>query len=74
MADYIHQQSPRHNNAFIKVIMGALPHELMESEVFGVEKGAFTGTNQARIGRFEVADGGTSFPKCVIRRGMDAIY
>ena len=61
LADYIHQQSPRFNNAFIKVNMGALPHELMEAELFGAEKGAFTGANQARIGRFETADGGTLF-------------
>jgi len=61
LADYIHQQSPRHNNAFIKVNMGALPHELMEAELFGAEKGAFTGANQARIGRFEAADHGTLF-------------
>ena len=61
LADYIHQQSPRHNHAFIKVNMGALPHELMEAELFGAEKGAFTGANQARIGRFEAADGSTLF-------------
>ena len=61
LADYIHQQSPRRNSACIKVNMGALPHELMESELFGAEKGAFTGANQARIGRFEAADNGTLF-------------
>jgi DNA-binding NtrC family response regulator len=61
LADYIHQQSHRHHNAFIKVNMGALPHELMEAELFGAEKGAFTGANQARVGRFEAADGGTLF-------------
>jgi len=61
LADYIHQHSTRHQQAFIKVNMGALPHELMEAELFGAEKGAFTGANQARIGRFEAADGGTLF-------------
>ena len=61
LADYIHQQSPRFNNAFIKVNMGALPHDLMEAELFGAEKGAFTGANQARIGRFEAAHNGTLF-------------
>lgn len=61
LADYIHQQSLRNHNAFIKVNMGALPHELMEAELFGAEKGAFTGANQARVGRFEAADGGTLF-------------
>jgi DNA-binding NtrC family response regulator len=61
LADYIHQQSSRHDNAFVKVNMGALPHDLMEAELFGAEKGAFTGANQARIGRFEAADGGILF-------------
>lgn len=61
LADYIHQHSKRRQSAFIKVNMGALPHELMEAELFGAEKGAFTGANQARVGRFEAADGGTLF-------------
>jgi DNA-binding NtrC family response regulator len=61
LADYIHQQSMRKNQAFIKVNMGALPHELMEAELFGAEKGAFTGANQARQGRFEAAHQGTLF-------------
>jgi DNA-binding NtrC family response regulator len=61
LADYIHQHSQRNNQAFIKVNMGALPHELMEAELFGAEKGAFTGANQARQGRFEAAHQGTLF-------------
>lgn len=61
LADYIHQRSTRHSKPFIKVNMGALPHELMEAELFGAEKGAFTGANQARKGRFEAADNGTLF-------------
>jgi DNA-binding NtrC family response regulator len=61
LADYIHQHSKRKNQPFIKVNMGALPHELMEAELFGVEKGAFTGANQARQGRFEAAHKGTLF-------------
>ena len=61
LPDYIHQQSPRFNHSFIKVNMGALPDDLMEAELFGAEKGAFTGANQARIGRFEAADGGILF-------------
>jgi DNA-binding NtrC family response regulator len=61
LADYIHQHSQRYNQAFIKVNMGALPHELMEAELFGAEKGAFTGANQARQGRFEAAHQGTLF-------------
>ncbi len=61
LADHIHQHSLRHAAPFIKVNMGALPHELMEAELFGAEKGAFTGANQAREGRFEAAHGGTLF-------------
>ena len=61
LADYVHQHSPRHQAAFIKVNMGAIPSELMEAELFGAEKGAYTGANERRIGRFEAADGGTLF-------------
>jgi len=61
IADYIHQHSPRHANPFIKVNMGALASELMEAELFGAEKGAYTGATAARVGRFEAADGGTLF-------------
>jgi DNA-binding NtrC family response regulator len=61
IADYIHQQSPRRNNPFIKVNMGALASELMEAELFGAEKGAYTGATTMRRGRFETADGGTLF-------------
>jgi DNA-binding NtrC family response regulator len=61
LADYIHQHSQRKNQPFIKVNMGALPHELMEAELFGAEKGSFTGANQARQGRFEAAHKGTLF-------------
>ncbi|MDU0353541.1 sigma-54 dependent transcriptional regulator [Paraglaciecola aquimarina] len=61
IADYIHQHSDRHAQPFIKVNMGALPSELMEAELFGAEKGAYTGATNGRIGRFEAADGGTLF-------------
>jgi DNA-binding NtrC family response regulator len=61
LADHIHQQSLRKAAPFIKVNMGALPKELMEAELFGAEKGAFTGANQSREGRFEAAHGGTLF-------------
>ncbi|WP_299266365.1 sigma-54 dependent transcriptional regulator [uncultured Psychrosphaera sp.] len=61
IADYIHQHSPRAANPFIKVNMGALASELMEAELFGAEKGAYTGATAARVGRFEAADGGTLF-------------
>lgn len=61
LADHLHQKSLRQAAPFIKVNMGALPQELIEAELFGAEKGAFTGANQARQGRFEAAHGGTLF-------------
>ena len=53
--------SPRRNKPFIAENVGALPESLLESELFGHEKGAFTGAAERRIGRFELADGGTLF-------------
>jgi two-component system response regulator AtoC len=61
IADAIHRHSNRSNEPFIKVNCGALPDSLLESELFGHEEGAFTGANQVRLGRFELADGGTIF-------------
>lgn len=55
----LHQLSPRHSAAFVAVNCAALPAELIEAELFGVEKGAYTGAHAARAGRFERADGGT---------------
>jgi two-component system response regulator AtoC len=55
----IHHQSTRRNRPFVKVNCAALPAELLESELFGHEKGAFTGAATSRIGKFEQADGGT---------------
>ena len=55
----IHQQSTRRQRPFVKVNCAALPAELLESELFGHEKGAFTGAATTRIGKFEQADGGT---------------
>ncbi len=57
----LHAMSPRASKPFIAVNCAALPHELIESELFGAEKGAFTGAGAARPGRFERADGGTLF-------------
>lgn len=57
----LHAMSPRANKPFIAVNCAALPAELIESELFGAEKGAFTGAGAARQGRFERADGGTLF-------------
>jgi DNA-binding NtrC family response regulator len=61
VAEAIHYQSPRRVNPLVKVNCGALPEGLIESELFGHEKGAFTGAIQQRKGRFELADGGTIF-------------
>ncbi|MBT1699515.1 sigma 54-interacting transcriptional regulator [Fulvivirgaceae bacterium PWU4] len=60
-ANLIHQNSLRRSTPFIKVNCGALPKDLIEDELFGHEKGAFTSALQARKGRFELADGGTLF-------------
>lgn len=60
-AQLIHQNSPRARGPFIPVHCAALPHNLLESELFGYEKGAFTGASERRKGRFESAEGGTLF-------------
>lgn len=60
-ADLIQRSSLRNMKPFVKVNCGALPADLIEDELFGHEKGAFTGASQARKGRFEIADGGTIF-------------
>jgi two-component system nitrogen regulation response regulator GlnG len=61
VAKALHDNSPRKNNRFIALNMAAIPHDLIESELFGHEKGAFTGATQRREGRFQQADGGTLF-------------
>jgi len=61
VARAIHRLSPRRNKPFIAVNVGALPETLIESELFGHEKGAFTGAAERRLGRFELAHGGTLF-------------
>lgn len=61
IARSIHQNSRRHDRPLVKVNCGAISPSLVESELFGHEKGAFTGAMQKRIGRFELADGGTIF-------------
>jgi Nif-specific regulatory protein len=59
VAHAIHYNSPRANRPFVKVSCAALPDSLIESELFGYEKGAFTGAEQRKKGRFELAEGGT---------------
>jgi transcriptional regulator with GAF, ATPase, and Fis domain len=61
IAQAIHRLSPRHDHLMVKVNCAALPSALVESELFGREKGAFTGALTRQIGRFEVADGSTIF-------------
>jgi two-component system nitrogen regulation response regulator NtrX len=61
LAAHIHEQSPFASGPFVKVNCAAIPTELIESELFGHEKGAFTGAASARRGKFELADGGTLF-------------
>ena len=61
LAAHIHRESPFASRAFVKVNCAAIPTELIESELFGHEKGAFTGAVTARRGKFELADGGTIF-------------
>ncbi len=61
VARTIHYNSPRKHKTMIPINCGAIPETLLESELFGHEKGAFTGASSTRIGRFELADGGTIF-------------
>src|SRR5690606_7627509 len=61
VARAIHRLSPRRCGPLVSVNCGAIPPSLIESELFGHEKGAFTGADSRRAGRFELADGGTLF-------------
>lgn len=61
VAHALHRHSPRTNKPFIALNMAAIPHDLLESELFGHERGAFTGAQTRREGRFEQANGGTLF-------------
>jgi len=60
-ASYIHKNSPRAKKPFVAINMAAIPENLIESELFGFEKGAFTDAQQAKAGQFELANGGTLF-------------
>lgn len=61
LARFIHANSPRRSGPFVTVSCGSIPETLLESELFGVEKGAYTGAVKSRDGRFQAADGGTIF-------------
>ncbi|MCV5941422.1 sigma-54 factor interaction domain-containing protein, partial [Escherichia coli] len=61
IARSLHEQRSRRNNNFVAVNCGAVPENLIESELYGHEKGAFTGADSRRIGKFEFAQGGTLF-------------
>ncbi|NMU72425.1 sigma-54 factor interaction domain-containing protein, partial [Vibrio parahaemolyticus] len=61
IARSLHEQSSRRNQNFVAVNCGAVPENLIESELYGHEKGAFTGAESRRIGKFEFAQGGTLF-------------
>ncbi len=60
-ADYIHRTSPRATRPFIKIALSAMPHDLLEAELFGHERGAFTSAHAEKPGLFELADTGTLF-------------
>lgn len=60
-ASYIHKNSPRTKKPFVAINMAAIPDNLIESELFGFEKGAFTDASEAKAGQFELANGGTLF-------------
>ena len=61
LAKLVHESSARHEGSFVAVSCPAMPRELLESELFGHEKGSFTGAYQQRLGKFEIADKGTLF-------------
>jgi transcriptional regulator with GAF, ATPase, and Fis domain len=61
VARAIHERSPRRKNRFVALSCAAIPNTLLESELFGCERGAFTGAVTQTVGRFQAADGGTLF-------------
>jgi two-component system, NtrC family, response regulator AtoC len=71
VARFIHRRSQRRENAFVAINCAAITDTLLESELFGHEKGAFTGATQARRGRFELANGGTLFLDEVAEMGVN---
>jgi DNA-binding NtrC family response regulator len=71
VARFIHSRSPRREHAFVAINCAAIPETLLESELFGHEKGSFTGAVQTRRGRFELADGGTLFLDEIAEMGVN---
>jgi formate hydrogenlyase transcriptional activator len=71
LARAVHDRSQRKDRPLVKVNCGSIPSGLVESELFGHEKGAFTGATQRRIGRFELAHGGTIFLDEVLELPLD---
>lgn len=71
IASVIHHYSHRKAGPFVSINCGAIPSDLLESELFGHEKGAFTGADQQRIGKFELANGGTLFLDEIAEMSMD---
>src|SRR5262247_2170598 len=61
VARFIHSRSPRHRGPFVAINCAALPEQLLESELFGYERGAFTGAQHAKPGQIELAAGGVLF-------------
>ena len=61
VANALHEHSPRHDARFLPINCAAIPAEILESELFGHERGAFTGATARKVGKFELADGGTLF-------------
>ncbi|WP_153799995.1 sigma-54-dependent transcriptional regulator [Foetidibacter luteolus] len=72
LADYIHAHSARHSGPFVKVNCGAIPAQLIEQELFGSEKGAFTDAYERKTGKFEQAQGGTIFLDEIAEMPVDA--
>lgn len=71
LAKYIHTKSPRKDGPFIAINCAALPETLLESELFGFEKGAFSGANYKKKGKFELADGGTLLLDEITEMGLN---